>query len=297
MAGESKQTRARVDEPWTVRRIIDATTQFLKKNGSETPRLDAEILLAHTRNCRRIELYTRYEEILSDAERAQMRELVRRRAQAEPVAYLVGHREFFSLDFLVTPDVLIPRPDTETLVVELLELIKSHPAPRVLDVGTGSGCIAVAAAVQQPSAQVLAIDRDEAALEVARRNAERHSVAGRIDFLRSDLFQALPEDALFDAVVSNPPYIAESEFGSLQPDVRLHEPPEALVAGADGLEVIRRLIAESPRYLRPGAWLLIEIAPEQATAVGDLLAAGPFEPVRLVRDLAGAHRVAVARRL
>ena len=165
-------------EEWTVRRILDWTTAHLKQHGSDTPRLDAEILLAHARACRRIELYTHFDEPLTDAQRAVMRDLAKRRAKSEPVAYLVGHREFFSLDFRVTPDVLIPRPDTETLVVELIDAAKPLESPRILDIGTGSGCIAVAAAVNLPKAQITATDLSEAALAIARENA-RDARGGR----------------------------------------------------------------------------------------------------------------------
>ena len=169
----------------------DWTTAHFKQHGSETPRLDAEILLAHARGCKRIELYTRFDEPMSEAERTTMRDLTRRRAKSEPVAYLVGHREFFSLKFRVTPDVLIPRPETETLVVELLDACKSLEAPQILDIGTGSGCIAVTVAVNNKSAQVTATDLSEAALAVARSNAEAHAVSDRIRFLQGDLFTPL----------------------------------------------------------------------------------------------------------
>lgn len=297
MTTESGRAGVTQDDVWTVRRIIDATTAFLKTRGSETPRLDTEILLAHVRGCKRIELYTRYDEVLSDEQRSAMRELVRRRAKAEPVAYLVGHREFFSLDFQVTPDVLVPRPDTETLVVELLALAKPLAAPRILDVGTGSGCIAITAAVNHKGAQVTALDLSEAALSVARENAQRHGVADRIRFLHGDLFAPLAADEMFDLIASNPPYVADSELESLPPDVRLHEPHAALLGGADGLDVVRRLIADAPRHLADDGSLLIEIAPEQARAVTGLLeSSGHYADVRIIKDLAGKERVALARK-
>jgi release factor glutamine methyltransferase len=295
VAGPPDTPTSRPNEPWTVRRIVDVTTEFLKKQGSETPRLDTEILLAHVRNCRRIELYTRYDELVTDEQRDRLRELVRRRAKSEPVAYLVGHREFFALDFRVTPDVLIPRPDTETLVLELLEAAKGYEAPRIVDLGTGSGCIAVAAAVNCPAASVTAVDVSEAAIAVARENAQRHKVADRIRFLQGDLFQPVGVDERFEVVVSNPPYVAEGELDQLQREVRLHEPRSALVAGPDGLDVVRRLIADSPARLVPGGQLLFEISPEQAGAVRDLLeAGGAYRDVRIVKDLSGCERVARA---
>ncbi len=223
-----------MNDEWTVRRIIDWTTAHLKKHGSETPRLDTEILLAHARGCRRIELYTRFDDVLSERERTAMRDLVRRRAQSEPVAYLVGHREFFGLDFRVTPAILIPRPDTETLVLELLDVAKPLAAPRILDVGTGSGCIAVAAAVNHPTAQVTATDVSDAALAVARENAQSHHVLDRIRFLPGDLFGPVGQNEPFDVVVSNPPYIAEHEKETLQNDVRRYEPRMRALLRTDG---------------------------------------------------------------
>jgi len=288
---------ANSDHPWTVRRIIAWTTDHLTQHGSETPRLDAEVLLAHARRCGRIDLYTRFDEVLTDEERGRMRNLVRRRAKSEPVAYLVGHREFFSLEFEVTLDVLIPRPDTETLVMELLDTVKESPAPRVLDLGTGSGCIAIATAANNPQVQMTAVDIAAAALEVARRNAKTHRMSDRIRFLCGDLFDPLAPDEQFEAIVSNPPYIREQDLASLQPDVRLHEPVSALVGGPDGLDVIRRLIGGVSCHLVSGGSLLLEISPEQATTVAGLLSsAGCFSAITVVKDLAGQERVVRAQR-
>lgn len=284
-------------EPWTIRRILEWTIGHLTDRKIETPRLDAEILLAHACGCRRIELYTRYDEVLGDQPRGVMRELVKRRAQHEPVAYLVGHREFFSLDFRVTSDVLIPRPDTETLVLELLDLAKSLDAPRILDIGTGTGCIAITAAVNLPTATVTAVDISAAALNVAAENAATHKVNDRVTFLESDLFAALGAESSFDMIASNPPYIAEEEWATLQPDVREHEPRHALLAGADGLSVFRPLIAQAVSYLVPGGHLLLEMDTAQADAVCGLLKAeSQLQNVRTVNDLTGRPRVAVAER-
>lgn len=284
-------------EPWTIRRILEWTIGHLTDRKIETPRLDAEILLAHACGCRRIELYTRYDEVLGDQPRGVMRELVKRRAQHEPVAYLVGHREFFSLDFRVTSDVLIPRPDTETLVLELLDLAKSLDAPRILDIGTGTGCIAITAAVNLPTATVTAVDISAAALNVAAENAATHKVNDRVTFLESDLFASLGAESSFDMIASNPPYIAEEEWATLQPDVREHEPRHALLAGADGLSVFRPLIAQAVSYLVPGGHLLLEMDTAQADAVCGLLKAeSQLQNVRTVNDLTGRPRVAVAER-
>jgi release factor glutamine methyltransferase len=284
------------DAAWTVGKIIDWTTAHLKKHGSETPRLDAEILLAKARRCPRIQLYVQYHELLTDDERTVMRDLVRRRAQSEPVAYLVGHREFFGLDFRVTPDVLIPRPETETLVLELLAAGRAHTSPRILDVGTGSGCIAIAAAVNLPAAAVTGIDISAPALEIARANASHHEVGGRVKYLEGDLFAPLAADDPFDIIVSNPPYVADGEMDSLPADIRRHEPPHALRAGPEGLDVITRLISGAKSHLAPGGALLIEISPEQAARVAGLIdEAGVYEKPRLIKDASGNERVVATR--
>lgn len=282
---------------WTVRRILDWTIPHLKVHGSESPRLDAEILLAHARGCPRIQLYTNFDEPLTDAQRATMRDLVKRRAAAEPVAYLVGHREFFGLDFLVTKDVLIPRPDTETLIVEAIELLKPQTAPRVLDVGTGSGCIAVSLAMNCPKAEVTAIDLSEPALAIARQNAEKHAVSSRIRFLHGDLLAPLSADEQFDLIASNPPYIPSAEIETLDADVRLHEPRSALDGGQNGLDVICRLVTAARQHLVPQGKLLIEISGEQADAVTQLLAAnGHYDDIAVLKDLAKQPRVVRAAR-
>jgi len=284
------------DEAWTVGKIIDWTTGHLRKHGSDTPRLEAEILLAHARRCPRIQLYVQYNEPLSDDERQVMRELVRRRAQSEPVAYLVGHREFFGLEFRVTPDVLIPRPETETLVLQVVTLAKQQPRSRVLDVGTGSACIAASVAVNVPDAIVTATDLHQRALDVARENAVRHGVAERIRFLEGDLFAPLPFDEQFEIIASNPPYVADGEMETLPADVRLHEPAHALRAGPQGLDVISRMIAAAPAHLAPGGTLLLEIAPEQAAGVRAMLEqSGAFDPPRTIKDSFGQDRVIAAR--
>ena len=281
---------------WTVQAVLDWTTGHLADNGSESPRLDAEILLAQARDCRRIELYTQFDQPLTDQQRSVMRDLVKRRAAREPVAYLVGFREFFGIDFALTSDTLIPRPDTETLIVELLDLARQLTAPpAILDLGTGCGCIAITIATQLASAHVSAVDICPAALEVARSNAETHNVADRIAFSAGDLYGPIPPDRKFQFIASNPPYVTTAELDQLAPDIRDHEPRTALDGGADGLDVIRRLVAEAPGHLAPGGSLLCEISPEQADGVGRLVTEQPaFRPPRTVTDLAGQARVIVA---
>jgi release factor glutamine methyltransferase len=284
------------EESWTVRRVLEWTTAHLKKHGSDTPRLDAEILLAHARGCPRIQLYTQFEEQLSDAVRAQMRELVQRRSKREPVAYLVGQREFFSLSFKVTRDVLIPRPDTETLVMEVLDAVKGRSSPRILDLCTGSGCVAIAVARNCKDAQVTATDISPAVIAVAEENAERLKVADRVECLQSDLFDAIPERLKFDVIASNPPYVPSAEIDQLDPEVSLHEPRSALDGGADGLSILRRIIDEAPARMAPGGLLMLEFTPEQATVLESLMSEhGRYEKLSIRKDLAVQPRVIKAR--
>lgn len=283
------------DAPWTVGRILEWTTQHLQKHGSDSPRLDAELLLAHARGCPRIQLYVQFNEIVPDAQRTVMRDLVKRRAAAEPVAYLIGRREFFGVEFKVTRDVLVPRPDTETLVLELVTEARKLPHPAILDLGTGSGCIAISVAVSVPAARITATDLSNEALAVARENAQRHKVADRISLLSGDLFAPVPSGTQFDFVASNPPYVPDGEIPELPPEVRLHEPHGALQGGPDGLDVIRQLLVEAPAYLKPGGRLLIEFSPEQADPIVQLCGAVPtFQDVRILKDIEGRARVLVA---
>ncbi|MEZ6067412.1 MAG: peptide chain release factor N(5)-glutamine methyltransferase [Planctomycetaceae bacterium] len=276
---------------WTVRRILDWTINHLRDKGSDSPRLDAEVLLAHAWNCPRIQLYTRYDIVVPDDVRARMRDLVKRRAAAEPVAYLVGRREFFSLDFEVRPGVFIPRPTTEMLVIEAIAFLKDRPAPRVLDLCTGSGCIAISIARHTPAATVFAIDRNPLAVEVATANAARHGVGDRVTVLEGDLFDPIADFAACDVIVTNPPYVRTDELPTLAADIRDHEPHLALDAGADGLDTFRRIIPELPARIVPGGLFLAEMDPQQVTAVTDMLnQTGAFGPVTPIADTDRQHR-------
>jgi len=290
-------------EDWTIGRLLAWTTQFLKDRGADSPRLDAEILLAESRGCRRIELYTSFENVPAEDVRTRFRELVRRRAEGMPVAYLVGRREFYSMSFRVSPDVLIPRPETELLLVRLLDLIKERAAtasaapPRVVDVGTGSGVLAVCAARQAKNCQVTAVDISREALDIARANAADHGVAERITFVEGDLLEPLAAEPAFDFIVSNPPYVSESEWKVLARDVRDFEPRGALVAGPRGSEVIERLVPQAAERLFPGGWLLTEISPMIEVDVRRIIADDPrWELAATIKDLAGNARVVPARR-
>jgi release factor glutamine methyltransferase len=284
------------DQTWTIGRLLDWTAGFLKQKGSESPRLDAEVLLAHALGCRRIDLYTRYEEPAPEDGRQRFRELVRQRIEGCPVAYLVGRKEFFSLEFEVNRDVLIPRPDTECVVVECLRLAKALAEPKVLDIGTGSGAIAVAVARQHKGARVTAVDVSAPALAVAARNAAKHGLAERVRFLEGDLFGPVPAGERFDFILSNPPYIAREDMESLPVGVRHYEPHLALDGGPGGYAVFDRLVAEAPRFLEPGGYLIVEIgSPQEGPARERIGARSDYDLGKTVRDGSGHPRVLVAR--
>jgi release factor glutamine methyltransferase len=275
---------------------LDWTARFLAEKGCEFPRLDAEVLLAHAQGCRRIELYTRYEELATEEVRARFRELIRQRVEGCPVAYLVGRKEFFALELEVGPAVLIPRPDTETLVMACLELAKATEEPRILDVGTGSGNIAIAVAKHHPKAHVTAIDISPVALAVAQRNAAKHGVTDRIHFLVGDLLSSLIIEEKFDCILSNPPYIATDDLPKLPIGVRDYEPKAALDGGPGGYQVIERLIEQARQYLRPGGCLIVEIGAPQEVIVRKLIEAIPgYELAPTIRDYSGHPRVLRAK--
>lgn len=301
MSNTDKPNSAKANpEKWTIGKLLEWTASYLKQHGADSPRLDAEVLLAHARNCRRIELYTSFEEEPAEAIRNSFRELVKKRAAGQPVAHLVGAREFYSLAFKVTPDVLVPRPESELLIVRLVELAAKRERTagqtlHVADVGAGSGALAVCAAKNVPDCRVTAIDISPAALAIAKENAERHGVTERIEFIESDLFAALPAERRFDFILSNPPYVSTSEMGALPRDVRDFEPRLALEAGPRGTEIIERLAAQAADRLEPQGWLLIEISPQLAGRVEQIVASEP----RLVwqgtaNDLSRRPRVAQA---
>ncbi len=288
-------------EVWTIGRLLQWTTGWLQQHQVDQPRLSAELLIAHALHCRKIELYTRFDVAATPDQLAAMRELVRRAAEHMPIAYLIGRKEFYSLEFEVTPAVLIP--ETETLVQKVIDLCRAAARPmRILDLGTGSGCIAVGIARYVPTAALVAADISPDAIEVARRNADRHGVADRIRFCTADWLD-LPHDAVppdgFDIIVSNPPYIAEADIPSLPRNVREYEPRHALTApGSDGLVFYRRLAAECGRHLRHGGDILVEIGHNQHATVREILSGNDaLDYVGTYRDPADPHdRVVHVRR-
>ena len=282
------------EETWTVNRLLEWTRGFFQKKEIEKPKLEAEILLAHAMKVPRIALYTAFETEPTEVQRTIFRELVKRRGQGEPTAYLVGSKEFYSLLFKVDHNVLIPRPETEDLVLQTLDKLKTYPegsTPIIADVGTGSGAIAIALAKHLPKhlgkTKLIAVDLSPEALNIAKNNAELHSVSDRIEFRQSDLFEQVSET--LDIVVSNPPYISQSEYEALPTDIKDFEPKTALFAGASGTEVIERLISQSAERLQPGGHLLMEVSPMIAESVAELLK--NWDHVQIHRDLAGQQRI------
>jgi release factor glutamine methyltransferase len=287
---------ATADRTWTVLELLRWTTQHFEAKGIETPRLDTELLLAFALGCDRLRLYLEFEKPVTAEERARFRALVRRRGDERvPVAYLTGTREFWSLALAVTPDVLIPRPDTETLVSAVLA---RGPGPEVvftaLDLGTGSGAIALALASERPRAELTASDLSTAALAVARKNAEALGLAERVRFLPGDGFAPVAGER-FDVIASNPPYVAEASASGLAPELR-HEPALALFAPGDGTALLRRIAFEAGAHLRPGGLLALELAPNQAGDVTQCLAAAGFTGIAEHRDLSGRVRAVSAFR-
>jgi release factor glutamine methyltransferase len=287
------QPSGATERVWTLGDLLEWTAKHLAQKDIDTARLDAEVLLAYVVGCKRIDLYgMRYAEIASPDIRQKYRELIRRRLEGCPVAYLVGRKEFYGLELKVGPAVLIPRPDSEHVVIECLALAKTMVHPRVVDIGTGSGNLAIAIAKHHATAEVTAIDRSGDALEIARENAAKHEVAQRICFLQGDLFAALASEEQFHFIVSNPPYIADEDVAQLPIGVRQYEPHQALQGGSGGFGFFDRLIRESQSRLLPGGHLIVEIgtaqekpARERLTAIADFILAPTIE------DYSGHPRV------
>jgi release factor glutamine methyltransferase len=285
-------------ESMTIGDAIAWGTSLLDESDSipaARSRSDAILLLRHVLGIPHAEMYAYRERPLTGLQTEAFNASLQQRLHGTPVQYITGEQEFFGLPFHVTPDVLIPRPETEHLVEAAIACLKDLPTPRIADVGTGSGAIAVSLAHALPHAEVTALDISPAALAVARQNATVNQVANRIRFLESNLLAAVAEER-FDAIVSNPPYVAESERKSLPAEVREYEPAQALFAGPTGLEVYRRLIPDALALLRPGGWLMMEIGQGQRDRVRALLPDADWDAVEFVPDLQGIPRVAVARK-
>lgn len=275
--------------------LAEGETQLRAGPHAERARRDAETLLMHATRSERAALLARWKEVLDEADAAPYVKLIERRRAGEPIQYILGETEFYGLPFHVTRDVLIPRPETEHLVEKVSELAAHFPAPRVVDVGTGSGCIAVALAAKLPHALLAATDLAAPTLALARRNAERNLVTERIRFLKGNLLAPVAGE-LFEFVVSNPPYVPIADRDSLAVEVRDYEPPLALFAGGDGLDVYRALIPQAFGALVSGGWVALEIGYGQSEPIRELLVAAGFIAIEFTPDLQGIPRVAAARR-
>jgi release factor glutamine methyltransferase len=279
----------------TVLEIIKLSTEYLEKKGVDSPRLQIELLLAHVLSVPRLRLYLDFERKLSETELQRLRQLVKRRGDREPLQYLVGTTSFCGLELAVTPAVLIPRPETELLVEEAWKFLEAQSKPvAILDFGTGSGCIAIAIAHKFPTFDVHGIDASEAALEVARGNAER--IGATVHFHHARSIAEVPEPAAVDLLVSNPPYIPAGEIPSLQPEVRDHEPRTALEGGVDGLEFYRMIADQSAGRLSPQGRVILELGHDQEAPVQAIFSQPPWNVERVVRDYAGTPRILIARR-
>jgi len=289
-----------MSENWTILKLIKWTTDYLLGKGVATPRLDAELLLAHVLEMDRTHLYMNFDKAVIKTELSAFRELVKRRAKREPLQYITGCQEFWSKKLMVDPFVLIPRPETELLVEEGIREVGRSFAEEdtieILDVGTGSGALAIALASEFKNAGVTAVENSHKAVIMARKNIEAQFPPLAVTVTEGDLFEKLG-DKSFHMIVSNPPYIPTGELESLQPEVRDYEPVSALDGGVDGLDYFRRIIPGSLDHLKPGGWLMLEHGEGQSDEVQEIFnSTGSYEPIEAVRDLSGIFRVVKGRR-
>jgi release factor glutamine methyltransferase len=284
--------------PVTVLEIIRRSSEFLEKKGVESPRLNIELLLAHALKMPRLKLYLNFERALNETELNQVREMVKRRAAREPLQHIIGSTSFCGLEMKCSRAALVPRPETELLAErawQFLSTLNSQPST-ALDLGTGTGCIAIAIAKRSPSTQVHTVDISPDALALARENAALNSVTERITFYQGDAFTALPKEIQFDLIVSNPPYIAAEEIQTLQPEVRDFDPSLALDGGADGLDFYRRLAVEAPAFLKSQGKLMLEFGDGQETALAKLFFDEKWIVEEIVDDYSSRPRILIARR-
>jgi release factor glutamine methyltransferase len=275
----------------TIAEALQHASRQLREAEVPNDLLDAQTLLAHALGQDRTYLIIHFNQALSEELRAQYQALIARRAAGEPLQYIAGHQEFYGLEFEVTPAVLIPRPETELIVEETLRLAANLAAPVIIDVGTGSGCIAITLARELETARVLATDISAAALQVARRNAEKHGLLDRVELIEGDLLSGVAIQA--DVIVSNPPYIAEHELPTLQREVREWEPRVALTDFADGFEFYRRLLGAAPAYLKPNSHLILEMGYQQAETIKAIVEREVWHEPRVLRDLQGIERTLI----
>jgi release factor glutamine methyltransferase len=285
----------------TVLEVIQRGTDFLARKHVDSPRLQVELLLAHVLQLPRLKLYLKFERVLTEQELEVLRKLLKRRADREPLQYILGSTSFCGLEISVNREVLIPRPETELLAERAWELLHrltsaGQANPAVLDFGTGSGCLAVTLAVQCPQSRIYALEISETALNVARQNAQRHPGSERIQFYLGDNLSMIPSDVRFDLLVSNPPYIPSDEMESLQPEVRDHEPRVALDGGTDGLATFRFLAAEASAVMSPGGYAILEFGDGQAESVTKIFQQHDWIVERVQEDYSGRPRILIAYR-
>lgn len=290
---------AEATDQWTIKRLLEWTTDHFTKVGSENARLDAEVLLAEALQCQRIMLYTRFGEVPGDESLTKYRAWVKQRIAGEPVAYIVGHKEFYSLNFFVNSSVLIPRPETEHVVVEALEAAKeiSDRPLRIVDVGTGSGCVAVSLAKHIDACKIAAVDISADAVAIAGRNIDAHEVADKIKCFTGDLLEALPAGSQpVHLIVSNPPYIGRFETETVEDSVLKYEPEIALFGGEKGTEIIQRLVTQAHPMLLPGGRLIFETSPAVFDDCLQIIQNSALTLEKSVKDYAGLRRVIVAKK-
>ena len=283
---------------WTIKELLNWISTYLAQKEIDSPRLCAELLLANVLEMSRIQLYTNFDKTVSEPDREKLRSLVKHAADQEPVQYLVGRTEFYSLEIELTRDTLIPRPETELLVERAIEYLRTKNGPQLIcDLCTGSGCIAVAIAKNFADCHIIATDISDQALNVAAANIKKHHLESRIDLINGNLFEPLigqMNENLFDLIVTNPPYVSESEYQNLPENIRKHEPTHALLAGPEGLDIYKQIAVQAPNHLKPGAAIMMEIGYKQAPAVNELLEKANLKNISVEKDHAGRDRLVKA---
>ncbi len=289
---------------WIIKDLLKVTADYLKEKEIDSPRLTAEILLSHQLNTDRVNLYLNFDQPLTEKEISGYRSLIKRRLRHEPIQYITGSQEFWSLDFMVDPQVIIPRPESELLVEQTINRVGAsfapqNQSPKILDLGTGSGALAISVAKEVPQARFWATDLSAAALSLARSNAEKHGVSERIQFMRGDLWDPIINlDITFDIIISNPPYITSEEYNDLAPEVRDYEPRLALDGHEGGMYFIEKIIHGGLDYLSPGGWLIMEMSPDQTEKALVLVEQikGYGEKTR-IKDYSHIYRVIMAQKV
>jgi release factor glutamine methyltransferase len=287
---------------WTIQKLLNWVTEYLTSKGIESPRLSAELLLSHVLGLKRIDLYTQFDKQVPQHQLDQLHDLVKRAGLYEPIAYLTGKTEFYSLELEITSDCLIPRPETELLVQRAIEFLRTRSGVQyVCDLCTGSGCIAVSIANNFPDVRIIATDISAAGLKVAARNVEKHQLNEHVQLICGDLFEPIIQQLdvkQFDLIVCNPPYVSTAEYEKLDKNVKDYEPQSALLAGEDGMDVYRRITKEVDRFLKPAGVMMLEIGYAQGLAVKDLLEqSGFFAEVKIEKDFHDNDRIVTARKI